>query len=143
MPLLSYQDQAIPILRNHKLRRTDCRVAVLKYFLAYTHAITHSELEKVLTSFDRVTLYRTLSTFLEKGLIHKVLDAGGITKYALCSEKCAMHQHSDQHVHFNCVKCGLTECLDHVAIPTIQLPTGYQSLESNFLVQGVCKSCNA
>jgi len=45
-------------------------------------------------------------------------------------------------VHFKCTTCGLTTCLDHVTIPSIILPEGYQRVETNLLVQGVCKNCS-
>ena len=30
----------------------------------------------------------------------------------------------------------------HVTIPQVALPEGYQRVETNLLVQGVCKTCN-
>ena len=52
------------------------------------------------------------------------------------------HKHHHEHVHFKCTTCGLTTCLDHVIIPNIILPEGYQRVETNLLMQGVCKTCS-
>jgi len=135
------QQQAISILKKHQLRLTDCRKVVIAFLLDKNYAVAQPELEKSLQQFDRVTLYRTLSTFLKNGIIHQVIDGLGATKYALCSPTCSQHQHKDEHIHFTCIRCGLTKCIESVVIPTIELPKGYQLLDANFLVKGVCPNC--
>ena len=135
---------ASTLLKEHNLRNTACRGEVLAYFLEKDFAISHSDLESRLSdSFDRVTLYRTLKTFLDAGLIHQVLDNEGGTKYALCKNHCTDHRHQDNHVHFKCLRCGTTSCLDNTSIPTINLPEGYQNTEMHLLIQGLCRLCTA
>lgn len=130
------------MLEKHGLRHTDSRVAVLEIFQKYTFALSHSDLEENLAGrFDRVTLYRTLKTFLEKGIIHKVLDDEGTPKYALCSHQCDDHVHHHNHVHFKCETCGHTQCLDDVIIPAVSLPKGFEAKEFNLLIQGSCDTC--
>ena len=71
------------ILQSHKLRITDCRLEIIQEFLEKNIALSHSDLEeKLRQQFDRVTIYRTLKTFLEKDLIHKVLDDSFTYRYA-------------------------------------------------------------
>lgn len=132
------------ILQEHKLRITDCRKEVLRIFLKMQAALSHADLEEKLNAdFDRVTIYRTLKTFLESDLIHKVLDDSGATKYALCSHSHAGgHSHDHEHVHFKCEKCGKTICIDEVQLPKIVLPEGYINKEVSLLVQGICDKCN-
>ncbi|MCF1749449.1 Fur family transcriptional regulator [Mariniradius sediminis] len=132
------------ILQEHKLRITDCRKEVLKIFLKMQAALSHADLEEKLNAdFDRVTIYRTLKTFLESDLIHKVLDDSGATKYALCSHShTGGHSHDHEHVHFKCEKCGKTICIDEVQLPKIVLPAGYINKEVSLLVQGICDKCN-
>lgn len=130
------------ILQKHRLRHTDCRVEVLETFRKHHFALSHSDLESELAGhFDRVTLYRTLKTFLEKGIIHKVLDDEGTPKYALCSHQCNEQVHHHNHVHFKCNTCGHTQCLDDVIIPSVSLPKGFQAKEFNLLIQGSCDTC--
>lgn len=129
------------ILKNNKLRSTSCRKETIIFFLSKNYAISQPELEKNLSKFDRVTLYRTLNAFLYNGIIHKVLDDTGITKYALCSKKCSQHQHQHEHVHFKCLTCGNTQCIDSIPIPTVKLPIGFSFTDSNYLIRGVCKNC--
>jgi Fur family ferric uptake transcriptional regulator len=107
-------------------------------------ALSHSDLEEVLQKdFDRVTIYRTLKTFLDNDLVHKVLDDSGATKYALCSHSHAgEHRHDHEHVHFKCEVCGETTCLEDVALPQVKLPKGFEKKEMNLLVQGICEKCH-
>lgn len=134
----------VQILQGHKLRITDCRKEVLKIFLKMKAALSHADLEdKLHADFDRVTIYRTLKTFLESDLIHKVLDDSGATKYALCShDHVGGHSHDHEHVHFKCEKCGKTICIEEVQLPKIVLPEGYVNKEVSLLVQGICDKCN-
>lgn len=129
------------ILKANQLRQTDCRQKMIAQFTRYSHALAHSELEQQLTEFDRVTIYRTLHTFLEKGIVHKVLDDAGATRYALCNH-CTEHAHHDEHIHFKCTQCQMIQCIDTISIPPIQLPQGYSYTDSNFLVRGICQQCN-
>ncbi len=134
---------AVSILKDHQLRNTEARVDVLNTFLGQHHALSHSDVEKTLgEQYDRVTIYRTLTSFMEKGLLHKVPVDDGSTRYALCNDHCDDHQHEDNHIHFKCTSCGNTECLDELPIPQVKLPNGYTLTETNFLVQGVCGKCN-
>ncbi|QIP11481.1 transcriptional repressor [Spirosoma aureum] len=134
---------AAKTLKDFNLRHTNGREEVLDLFLNAGHALAHNDVENGLgPDHDRVTIYRTLRTFLDKGLLHKVLDDEGGTKYALCRETCAHGHHHHDHVHFKCEACGQTTCLDQVRIPTIALPEGYNRKEMNLLIQGVCLDCN-
>lgn len=138
------QESIRTILEEHDLRKTSCREDVLALFLEKEYALAHSDIEQKLSDhFDRVTIYRTLKSFTDKGLIHKVLDDEGVTKYALCKTHCSASDHHHDHVHFKCSKCGLTNCLDDVHVPKLNLPQGYSAMEVNLLVQGVCKDCQS
>lgn len=128
-------------LKQHQLRNTTCREEVINLFATRGVALSHSDLESTLGEmFDRVTLYRTLKTFVEKGILHKVLDDNGL-RYALCKQECSTHGHQHDHVHFKCVNCGETNCLEHTHIPAFPLPDGYKAQEINLLIQGICPQC--
>jgi Fur family transcriptional regulator, ferric uptake regulator len=136
--------QAHTLLKQYNLRHTDCREHIVDIFLQSTYALSHADVEEAIgESHDRVTVYRTLRTFLDKGLIHRVLDDLSFPKYALCKAPCAVHEHHHAHVHFKCNQCGQTNCLEDVVIPTVVLPTGYRPAETNLLINGVCINCNA
>ena len=130
------------LLRDFKLRSTPNRQEILHLFLLRSYALSHGDIEKEIeNNLDRVTVYRTLKTFLDRGLIHKVLDDEGSLKYALCKEACSTAGHHHDHVHFKCTHCGQTNCLN-VEVPNVRLPKGYRATESNLLIQGVCERCS-
>ena len=131
-------------LSDFDLRPTPCRLDVLSTFQGFDYALSQGDIEQKLSDkYDRVTIYRTLKTFLTQGLLHKVLDDNGGVKYALCTELCHQgdHQHQHDHVHFKCNQCGQTTCLETVHIPSIVLPAGFSKQESNLLIQGTCSMC--
>lgn len=125
------------------MRQTRSRVAILEEFLRYDFALSQPDLEKSLgTDFDRVTLYRTLTLFLEKGILHKVPGDEGATKYALCPDECNEEDHQHDHVHFKCSSCGQTLCMDDLKAPQYVLPNGYLLESTNLLIEGLCPQCN-
>jgi Fur family transcriptional regulator, ferric uptake regulator len=131
------------ILKDYNLRQTDCRNEILEVFLDKEFALSHADIEeKISEAFDRVTVYRTLKTFVEKGILHKVLDDSGSLKYALCNDHCNTDSHHHDHVHFKCINCGHTNCIEDIEIPAIKLPHGYTPLETNLLIQGICSKCS-
>lgn len=129
------------LLKSFKMRSTPSRQEILRLFLRKDYALSHGDIEKDVSSeLDRVTVYRTLKTFLDKGIIHKVLDDEGSLKYALCNEACSTAEHHHDHVHFKCTACGQTNCLN-VELPGVKLPKGYMAQEVNVLIQGICERC--
>jgi Fur family ferric uptake transcriptional regulator len=131
------------LLKKNQLSVTAGRKQILEYFLQQEGALSHSDIEKRAGGkFDRVTVYRTLQAFLEKGLIHSIPTADNSIRYALCKDDCSGGQHRDDHVHFICNTCGNTVCLEDVMIPPIKLPGGFVTEQVEMLVSGVCKSCN-
>lgn len=131
------------ILSHHQLRLTQSRKMILNLFLKHNFAISQSEIEQQLPpNFDRVTVYRNLLTFEEKGIIHKVLDGSSQTKYALCHADCSHENHQDSHVHFKCGKCEKTFCLDEIALPDVKIPSGFQVNNLDVLLQGTCEKCS-
>src|SRR6476620_7214504 len=143
MVLTKYSDGAIAdILRRKHLSITESRKKILSLFLATPDALTHGDIErKAGEKFDRVTVYRTLQTFVEKGIIHTIPTAENTVLYALCKD-CTEGHHHDDHVHFICINCGSTICLDDVVSPTINLPEGYIAQNVQVVINGSCKSCN-
>lgn len=130
------------ILRHNRLSVTGSRKKILELFLSSTGALAHSDIEKRTgEKFDRVTIYRTLHTFLEKGIIHTIPTADNSVLYALCNNNCSEGHHHDNHVHFVCSVCGTTTCLADVTVPPVQLPKGFIPEDYQMVVKGLCKEC--
>lgn len=133
------------IFRRHGLRYTSAREQILHILQDRDAALSQREIERTLQdTCDRVTVYRTLSSFEEKGLVHRVLDDSGVMKFALCPAGCD-HSQTDKvhdHVHFKCTRCEQVLCLDGVALPSVPaLPEGFHLAETHVLLQGTCPQC--
>ncbi len=135
-------DKTADILKQNRLSITDSRLNILKLFLKQDGALSHADIEKNTgESFDRVTIYRTLQTFVEKGIIHLIPTKDNSIKYALCKNDCAPGHHYDNHVHFICEECNKTICLDGVDVPVVKLPKGFKPQHLEMVVTGVCGDC--
>ena len=134
----------IDILKHNQLSVTDNRLKILELFQKSSKALSHADIERLSGKhFDRVTIYRTLQTFVDKGIIHTIPTADNSIMYALCKETCSEGHHHDDHVHFVCTNCNKTICLDDVVSPKIELPQGYVAETTQVVINGVCKDCNS
>jgi Fur family ferric uptake transcriptional regulator len=138
----SIDNNIASILRKKKLSITDSRKKILSLFLQANDALTHGDIEKKASEkFDRVTIYRTLQTFVEKGIVHTIPTVDNSIRYALCKD-CTEGHHHDNHVHFICSNCNTTICLDDVVSPFIDLPKGYIAQNVQVVINGICNTCN-
>ena len=136
------ETQVEDILRRNRLSVTSSRKKILNLFLRQHNALAHGDIEKRAgEKFDRVTVYRTLQTFVEKGIIHTIPTNDNSVRYALCREDCYNGTHHDHHVHFVCERCGTTICMEDVAVPDVKMPKGFSSSGVEVVVRGVCKDC--
>src|ERR1700744_3079328 len=131
------------LLKKNHLSVTGGRRRILELFLEQEGALSHSDIEKKAgEKFDRVTVYRTLQIFLEKGLIHSIPTSDNSIRYALCKEDCSGGHHHDDHVLFVCTISGSPVCRKDHTIPAIKLPRGYATEQVEMVVSGVCMGCN-
>lgn len=130
------------VLKEFELRITEQRQLVLEVLFNEQRALTFAEIEsKLENQLDRVTLYRTLKTFTDKGLLHEIADSGKVSKYAFRDSNAEENAHN--HLHFTCIKCKTTTCLESVELPEIVLPNGYSINNIHFHIKGNCNECNA
>ena len=130
------------ILTKQGLKKTPIRKDLLAIFLTSNTALSHAMLEQQIgQKYDRVILYRTLNTFEEKGILHKIMNFEGIAMYALCVEECEEHHHHDNHIHFFCEKCEETSCVSEEYTPKIVLAKEYFVHEIMISVKGICPKC--
>lgn len=129
------------LLETHGLRKTSVRTRVLEIFIAAKEALSHHDIESNFDQVDRITLYRTLKTFEDKGLIHKAIDGSDKPKYALCQSGCDEHEHHDHHAHFHCDDCGKTYCLEEIEAPAVKTPGGFKVATTHLVVTGQCETC--
>ncbi|OAB81454.1 Fur family transcriptional regulator [Cochleicola gelatinilyticus] len=129
-------------LQAHKVRPTAMRILIYKYMAERTNALALTDIEYAFAKAERTTLYRTLKTFEEKGIVHQIDDGTGISKYALCEPGCNCEIDQDLHLHFHCNNCHETVCITEHKIPHINLPKGYIAEDVNLVVKGICDTCS-
>ena len=136
------KDRVTRLLKEHGLRNTEMRKSVLGLFLKSDRALSQQDIDESLPDSDRVTLYRTLRSFEEKGLVHRAVDGSATAKFALCRDICSEVQHLDAHAHFHCAGCGSTYCVDDIAMPPV--PTRYKGArigQVHLILEGMCACC--
>lgn len=127
-------------LKKAHIAVTSARLATMELFenhdtpIDAQHVIDH--LQKKL-GIDRVTGFRILNSFTEKGLLRKVDFGDGKGRYELATE--------EDHHHLICENCGKIE-----AIPDTVIPEMEKKIEKthNFLIKrhsleffGLCSDC--
>ncbi|HEY0008253.1 MAG TPA: Fur family transcriptional regulator [Tepidisphaeraceae bacterium] len=135
---------AYSLLKQSGLKRTPVRLGVLEVLAGSDQPLDVTDLLKQLPSFtEPVTVYRTLNTFVEKKIIHRVRGEDRSWRYAAGAP--AEHgQH--QHAHFVCDTCGKVECISEAKFPPrllekIQARPGYLVSYPEVLLHGTCPKC--
>ena len=125
------------ILKAKKMSRTGIREKVLSAMLN-VGLVTQKEII-ALMDFDlnRITLYRTLREFMNKGIIVRIYDEKGVEKFFLNVDN------RRDHVHFKCVKCGKLFSFPGKVFKYRSLPKGYIAKEKKLFITGICNECSA
>lgn len=128
------------LLQNAGVRLTANRLLIWRQVRhSFSGAFSLADLEALMPTLDRSTLFRTLTLFRESHLLHDIDDGSGSQKYCVC--------HLDDtrqclgHVHLTCLDCHRTFCLPNVKIPPVALPEGFMAEETEYVVKGVCAHC--
>lgn len=126
------------LLLEHSIRPTPNRIIVADTLSHSFGPMSLMELEAEIGSIDKSNVFRALTLFREKHLVHALESADGV-RYELC------HSHGpedeDAHVHFECEKCGKTYCLEEIPIPKVVIPSGYAASSVNYIIKGICPKC--
>lgn len=121
------------------IRVTANRILVMKAFGRMDGAFSLPDMAGALPTMDNSSLFRTLTLFAEKGLLHLIDDGSGIQKYCVCH--CSDHHHHHGHVHLTCTVCHHTYCLENVKIPEVPIPEGFLVREAEYIIKGICTKC--
>lgn len=134
------QHSAADRIAGHGLRPTPVRMLVLRLLDKAKRPLSALEIEQALDTVDRSSITRTLTLFVENGLVHMIADGSGAAKYESCPSECH-HSPADMHVHFHCTGCGHTFCLPSTAVPQVKLPQGFKACSTNYIITGLCPDC--
>ncbi|MEN9838953.1 MAG: hypothetical protein RL177_432 [Bacteroidota bacterium] len=135
------ESKYIDILHAHDLKVTAVRVHVLQVLMNSASAMSHQALTAALSdeNLDKVTLYRTLSVFTEKGILHKIPTEDRNWLYAMSPEV-----EAGSHAHFVCDVCDKVFCfpVPHVVNPVTLPKPGFQVTSQEILLHGNCPTCH-
>ena len=136
------KETSIEILKRNHLSVTHIRLAIIDLLLKSEGGLTHGDFDHFIRGkVDRTTIYRSLQTFSEKGIVHTIPTADDTIRYALCGDSCTEGHHMDNHIHFSCESCGKNYCLDAISIPPVRLPKGFSVHKKDLVISGICASC--
>jgi Fur family transcriptional regulator, ferric uptake regulator len=131
------------LLKDFHLSHTKIREGLLHVLMKSEVALSAIEISRRMEiECDRVTLYRNLKTFVEKGIAHQIFVDNLESKYVLPDRNTQSGGHSSEHIHFKCVNCSVVQCLHDSPVSEIALPEGFKKLESNYVIFGLCNFCN-
>lgn len=127
-------------LETKGIKPTANRILVMKALAGASTPLSLSNIEKLMVSMDKSSIFRVLTLFLEHDAVHAFEDGRGILNYELCEEdgKC---DHHDGHIHFYCESCQRSFCMEDIHIPSFELPAGFSPHSVSFVIKGECPEC--
>lgn len=141
--LLVNEEESIgELLREYGLKKTPIRISMLEMFYRHDFALGAADiLELMPKGQDKVTIYRALASFEEKGILHQASkDAQGV-KYAMASK--TGQEEKNVHAHFVCNECQRTYCLEEVKVPEVEVKGNFSIDQINYTIRGICEHCRA
>jgi len=130
------------LLHSRELKATKSRLNLLGRMQEYKSAMPYSAIQEAMKSMDRVTLYRTLESLKEQGIIHKAFQEGNESYYAICGKSCSTHHHHHDHIHFKCINCKAVTCEHAINSLEISIPD-VEIHKISIHVEGICKACKS
>ena len=132
--------QSRTMLKAAKLYCTEVRIAILNVLMETDKPLSQEQIAHGLGGkhFDKVTIYRTLESFLKVGLVHKAF----MDKRACHFELANNCTESQCHPHFTCTSCGKTHCLMEISLPMAKSPhKGFVIHRQQVRLEGLCPAC--
>ena len=131
------------ILFDNGISRTQFRTELLSFFYSSKTSLSVEDILKYFdNSINKVTVYRSLESFENKGLIHQVPCKNNLKRYSLCREnECNASAHSHNHGHFICYACNQTFCLEGIKSPEVISMKGFYVQELKLTAEGYCQDC--
>ena len=127
-------------LASKGIRPTANRILVYDALARQESPQSLKNMENLLLSMDKSSIFRTLTLFLEHDVVHAFEDGRGVLCYELCEEKGACDHH-DGHIHFYCESCQRSFCMEDIHIPSFELPEGFYPHSISFVIKGECPDC--
>jgi len=129
------------MLTKRGFKKTPTRVAIINIFTQNDKPINADFIYKKLKgNIDEATIYRTLTSFLESGILKKI-DLRKSSSY--------FELNNDHHHHIVCMKCGFIEDfkenkgIEKLLDQVVSKSSKFKSIKEHSLeLFGFCKVCN-
>ena len=138
---LKHKD-ALLILQKAGISKTSQRLAVLDILFKATTPLSVNTIRQALetkANIDKVTVYRILSLFRQRGIIREIASAGGANYFEMATLENPLHP------HFSCRNCGAFTCLAPLSFtqaPELILPKDDYSIDHiEINISGLCACC--
>ena len=127
----------IEILKENDIAPSMQRIKILEYLQSYkTHPtadMIYQALADEMPTLSKTTVYNTLKTFTEKGILMALSLFGNEVRY---------EYNTEPHIHFKCIKCNNIYDLDQTFdCYDDNLIDGHKVTEYHVNLKGVCKEC--
>lgn len=131
----------IDAIRKAKLRVTEPRIAILEALLENHGPFTVEEIHQRIPKkkCDLATIYRSLGSLENKGLIHRCEFGDGTARYELSARENRIHHH-----HVICRICKRIEVLDDCELQELDhfaKKRGFSSVSHSLEFFGICPLC--
>jgi Fur family ferric uptake transcriptional regulator len=132
-------EEAIVRLEQSPLRHTKTREAILEVMVKRHGPFSAEELKDAVKGqkLDTVTVYRTLASFEQAGLVRRCDFGDGVSRYEFQCE----HEH---HHHIICRSCRKIENIDDCTIQELEQMVkkkGFAEITHTLEFFGICKAC--
>ncbi len=129
-------------LTREGIRPTTIRLIILEILGDSLRALRAKEILEAIRSrrrVNKVTVYRILEDFTQRGVVRRLSLEGRVNHYELACE------HHPPHPHFQCQTCREVQCLDPMPLTRmwseLQGPLGNRADHIDIRVEGLCHKC--
>ena len=127
----------IDILKENDIAPSMQRIKILEYLKSYkTHPtadMIYQALADEMPTLSKTTVYNTLKTFAEKGIL---------VALSLFENEVRYEYNTEPHIHFKCTKCNNLYDLDKAYDRYDEnMIDGHKVNEHHVNLRGVCKEC--
>ena len=131
-------------LTREGIRPTTIRLLILEILGDSPRALRAKEILEAIRSrrrVNKVTVYRILEDFTQRGVVRRLSLEGRVNHYELACE------HHPPHPHFQCQACREIQCLDPAPMirvwSELQGPLGNRADHIDIRVEGLCHKCRS
>lgn len=129
-------------LKESGLAKTAQRMAVLDALIRAEHPLSATEILALTageTTINRVTVYRILASFRDRGIIREIETGHANSSYEMACT------HNPVHPHFRCRSCGRIVCLPPLTLSQawdwLAQPADFTVERIDVQLIGLCAEC--